>query len=93
MATVLQIISSDNLDRTIEVMIDGKRYEYWFHGEVSLPTLRKIMKHSVGRAIQYLKKASYRTTKYDEVSKTWKPITEIESEANSEDPIRLDKSF
>lgn len=64
------IVSSNNLDRTVEVMIDGVRYEYWFHGEVPLSTLRKIMKHSAGRAIQYLKKSSYRTVRLDEQKPT-----------------------
>lgn len=73
MATLL-IVSSDNSSRTVEVLIDGKRYEYWFHGEVPLPTLRKIMKHSVGKAIQYLKQRSYRTQRYDEEEKKWKDV-------------------
>lgn len=70
--TSLTIIGSNDLDRTIEVAIDGVRYEYWFHGEVPLPTLRKIMKHSAGRAIQYLRKSSYKVTRYDEEAKAWK---------------------
>src|SRR4051812_21214462 len=56
----LQIISTDNLDRTMEVFINSKRYCFWFHGEVPTPTVRKIMRYSAGRAIQYLRQASYK---------------------------------
>ena len=66
----MHIVSSNNLDRTLEVSIDGKRYEYWFHGEVPTPTVRKIMRHSLGRAIQYLKKSSYRVTNPHETQET-----------------------
>jgi len=62
---VLLIVSSNNLDRTIEVMIDGMRYEYWFHGEVPLPTVRKILRHSPGKAINYLKQKSYKVVNLD----------------------------
>lgn len=72
--TTLMIVSSNNLDRTIEVMIDGVRYEYWFHGEVPLSTIRKIMKHSAGKTILYLKRNSYKVSKYDETSKAWRDI-------------------
>jgi len=61
--TDLVVISSDNLSRTITVAIDGVWYEYWFHGEVPLPTIRKIMRYSSGRAIQYLKRNSYKVDK------------------------------
>lgn len=59
----LVIIGSDNLDRTITVRIKGIRYEYWFHGEVPLTTIRKILRYSHGRAIGYLEKRSYKVVR------------------------------
>ena len=62
-AKTVQVVSSDNLDRTLVVEIDGVRYEYWFHGEVPLTTVHKILRYSPGRCIQYLRKNSYKAVK------------------------------
>jgi len=67
--TQLVIIGSNNLDRTIEVRIDGVRYEYWFHGEVPLSTLRKIHRYSTGKAINYLKQKAYKWERIDHGTK------------------------
>lgn len=82
----LTIVSSNNQDRTLEVLIDNVRYEYWFHGEVPLPTVRKIMKHSAGRTIAYLKKNSYKVevlTPDGNDSKSQAPISNTQDQTTS----------
>jgi len=63
MKLTVELISTDNLDRTMVLAINGQRYEYWFQGEVPLEHWRKIHKHNPGRALAYIKKLAFKTDK------------------------------
>ncbi len=53
---LLQIIGSNNQERSIAITINGVHYNYYFNGspEEVLISLKKIIKRSHGRGIQFL---------------------------------------
>lgn len=59
---LLQIVGSNNLERFIEVSINGVRYEYHVVGAPDdfLRGLRYQMRFSSGKAIQWLKRNSWK---------------------------------
>ena len=65
----LLLISTDHLDHTIIVAIDGVRYEYWLRHHSYWPAqdrVKSLLRRGFdGRALVYLKEHSSRVTKLE----------------------------
>jgi hypothetical protein len=62
----LQIVSTDELDKTLTVMIDGVRYEYWVKGYYAgiLQKVKVLLaRKAYGLALNLLKAQSFRCDK------------------------------
>ncbi len=57
---LLQIIGSNNEERSISITINGVHYNYYFNGSPDdvLHVLRNIIKRSHGRGIQFMNSIS-----------------------------------
>jgi hypothetical protein len=57
-----QLAGSNNEERTIDFIVDGKRYRYYYqnHPDEVLRTYRLILPRSRGKAFTYIKTQSYR---------------------------------
>ncbi len=67
---LLQIIGSNNEERSITITINGVRYNYYFHGapEEVLHSLKKIMLRSHGRGILFLNSNSRKVERLSPVT-------------------------